>query len=153
MKADSGNLIEQYKLYVEMADRISQRRVQTNRFFISVLSGLIAFVSIFVQGKIASVGTHEILLAVAILGIVLDIIWFIHIRSYRQLNTAKFEVIHEMEKELPFACYSREWEHLGKGKDRKKYYQLTRIEKYVPFVLTIPFLFFLVFSIYRFAGC
>ena len=30
------HLIEQYKLYVEMADRVSARRAQTNRFYISL---------------------------------------------------------------------------------------------------------------------
>lgn len=31
-------LIEQYKLYVEMADRISARRAETNKFYISLLT-------------------------------------------------------------------------------------------------------------------
>jgi len=36
------HLIEQYKLYVEMTDRISDRRERTNRFYISLLSVLLA---------------------------------------------------------------------------------------------------------------
>jgi hypothetical protein len=46
-ESDSKSLLlEQYKLYVEMHDRISARRNQMNSFFISLLSGLLAFFSI-----------------------------------------------------------------------------------------------------------
>lgn len=38
-------LFEQYKLYVEMADRISQRRMNINTFFISVNILLLIIVS------------------------------------------------------------------------------------------------------------
>jgi hypothetical protein len=41
-EAFKQHLLEQYNLYVEMADRITTRRAQTNRFYISLLSGLLA---------------------------------------------------------------------------------------------------------------
>ncbi len=36
--------LDQYKLYVEMADRISQRRATANTYFLSVNSAILAFV-------------------------------------------------------------------------------------------------------------
>ena len=36
MESDQ-RLIEQYKMYVEMADRVSARRADTNKFYISLL--------------------------------------------------------------------------------------------------------------------
>ena len=33
----SDHLLEQYKLYVEMTDRVSQRRERSNQFFITLL--------------------------------------------------------------------------------------------------------------------
>ncbi|MCK4735084.1 MAG: hypothetical protein KAT65_21710, partial [Methanophagales archaeon] len=53
-EAFKQHLLEQYKLYVEMADRISTRRAQTNRFYISLLSGLLALLSIVVGRNIFS---------------------------------------------------------------------------------------------------
>ena len=38
-----NHILEQYKLYVEMADKISQRRLETNNFFVSVNTLLLAF--------------------------------------------------------------------------------------------------------------
>lgn len=145
----SEHMLEQYKLYVEMADRVSSRRAQTNRFYISLLSILLALLSI-----VASIGAFSeildiILLAMAILGIILCALWWVNIRSYSQLNSGKFKVIHEMEKELPIAAYDKEWEILGRGKQAGKYLQLTRVEQWVPLLLSIPYLLLLVYSVVR----
>ena len=141
------HLIEQYKLYVEMADRVSTRRAQTNRFYISLLSGLLALLSLVVTREVFNGILSVIFVAVGILGIVLCFLWYINIRAYRQLNSGKFKVIHEMEQRLPFPAYEREWEILGKGKESIKYLKLTRIEQCVPFALAIPYLLLLIYSI------
>ena len=41
------HILEIYKLYVDMADRVSQRRANTNAFFISVNTFLVAMVTLF----------------------------------------------------------------------------------------------------------
>ena len=41
----NDHVLDQYKLYVEMADRISSRRLTANSFFLSLNSILIAFLS------------------------------------------------------------------------------------------------------------
>ncbi|RLI03069.1 hypothetical protein DRO38_03190 [Candidatus Bathyarchaeota archaeon] len=145
------HLIEQYKLYVEMADRVSARRAQTNRFYISLLSVLLALLSIVVTREVFNGILSVIFVAVGILGIALCFLWYVNIRAYRQLNSGKFKVIHEMEQRLPFPAYEREWEILGKGKESKKYLKLTRIEQCVPFALAIPYLLLLAYSLYMWA--
>lgn len=47
-----SHLLDQYKLYVEMADRISQRRTTANSYFLSVNSAILAF-----AGYLGPVGT------------------------------------------------------------------------------------------------
>jgi len=142
------HLLEQYKLYVEIAGRISTRRAQTNRFYISLLSGLLALLSIVVGREILSDFQTIAFMAVAILGLALCALWNVNIRSYRQLNSGKFKVIHEMEQHLPFPCFDKEWEILGEGKESKKYLQLTRIEQYVPILLVIPYILLFVYSLW-----
>ena len=34
------HLLEQYKLFIEMADRVSQRRDQSNRFYVTFVSAI-----------------------------------------------------------------------------------------------------------------
>lgn len=142
------HLIEQYKIYVEMADRVSSRRTQIGQFYISLLSGLLILLSLVVGlGSFRNIMTM-IFTAVSALGIALCIIWYVNIRSYKQLNEGKFRVIEDMEKQLPFPCYVREWEVLKKGNKDGGYLQLTHVEKYVPIVLSVPFVLLLVYSLW-----
>lgn len=61
------------------------------------------------------------LLLLSIIGIILCITWFIHIGSYRQLNDAMLEIIKVIEGDLPYSCYTKEWDKIKE----KKYIKLT----------------------------
>ncbi len=139
-------LLEQYKLYVQLADNVSARRSQSNSFYISIITGLLAILSIALD-KFSSISQYVALLAVGILGILLCIVWNINITSYKHLNSGKFKVIHDMEKMLPYACFDKEWELLGRGKERSSYFSLTRVERLIPFLLMVPFVILIVYSI------
>jgi hypothetical protein len=77
--------------------------------------------------------------------IILCLIWYININSYKQLNKLRFSVIQEMEKDMIFPCFTREWEYL---KDNKlKYYRLSKIEKFIPLLFMVPFIFFITISL------
>ncbi|NEO71343.1 hypothetical protein [Moorena sp. SIO3H5] len=138
------HLLGEYKIYIEMMDRISSRRNQANQFYISLLSGLFGLVSILIDKNFFSSSHNLILLLLSFLGLILCFVWLTTINSYRQLNLLKFQVIGEMEHYLPFACYSREWEI---WKDNKKtYMRLTEVEKYVPIVLATAYFVLFVYS-------
>ena len=72
-------------------------------------------------------------------GMLLAVAWHGVLRSYRQLNTAKFKVLHELEEKLAYPFFKREWELLGEGTDRKIYQQLTVAESRVPIIFGICF--------------
>ena len=125
--------MEQYKLYLEMADRISARRQTANSYFLTLNTVLLSLVSYL------SLGTEQKkwYWLVAIAGIVLSYMWYRLIRSYRDLNSAKFKVIHEIEAMLPMAPYDAEWEAVGRGKAPELYLPFTHVEIYVPWVFLI----------------
>lgn len=125
---NSAQLLDQYKLYVEMADRISGRRLTANTYFLSVNTGLLGLVAYVAKESI------NFLWVLGLAGIVLCWLWFQIIRSYRDLNTAKFAVIHALEEHLPASPWAAEWMFAGRGKDSKRYFPLTHIEIGVPFV-------------------
>ncbi len=138
------HLLEQYKLYVEMMDRISARRVQTNSFYISLLSGLLALLSLVGNKDISNFRNTDFqyiaILVLAILGMILCFVWYINIHSYKHLNSIKFKVINEMEEHMPFSCYDREWKILKTNKKYQGYLTQTQIEKYIPVFLAIPYI-------------
>ena len=139
------HLLEQYKLYVEMADRTSQRRDQSNRFYASLVSAIV--VSLVVLGRLGASGTdlYVALLIAGLFGGSLSVVWFVNLHSYRVLNGAKYRVIHRMEDMLPWAGYKEEWDELRPPKGRAPYLQLTRVERYVPLLM---FIFFIGVAIY-----
>ena len=124
-----GHLLDQYKLYVEMADRISSRRATANSYFLSVNSAILAFVG-YLTSKDAT--TDLWLLAAA--GITLSYLWHALIMSYSNLNTAKWLVVHQIEKRLPISPYEAEWEAMGRGTNPTLYKPITHIERGVPYV-------------------
>lgn len=124
-------VIEQYKLYVEMADRISQRRGFTNTFFLTFNTAIFSLIASFWE---RSPGGGEWWLIIPLLVILGQCsAWFYLVRSYRLLNSAKYKVIGDIEQRLPASPYWRaEWSALGEGKDPSRYWPLTHIEKWVP---------------------
>jgi len=137
---DAKLVFEQYKLYVEMADRISQRRMSANTFFISVNTLLFAATSFLNEA------TMQWKLMIGVLGLVLCFAWYFTLNSYRQLNSGKFKVIHEIEKLLPLNGYAYEWEMLGGGEKKSKYWPLSHVEKIVPIVFAVAYAIFIAYQ-------
>lgn len=129
-----AHLLEQYKLYVEMADRVSQRREQSNRFYVTIVSALVALLVVLSRlGAVDSLWAAALLIA-GLFGAALSVIWLLNIRSYRTLNSAKFAIINALERQLPAAGYRDEWQLLRPKDGRPQYFQLTRVEQLVPYL-------------------
>ncbi|WP_346290514.1 RipA family octameric membrane protein [Sphaerothrix gracilis] len=145
---DYGSLlIEQYKIYIEMMDRVTSRRGQANAFYISVLSGILVILSFPVNENLLIESSNVLFVCISLLGLVLCLMWYVNLQSYKQLNRLKFQVIYELEQDLPFPMYQREWDILVNEKNSSGYYRLTAIEKYIPLVLAVPYLILLILSI------
>lgn len=133
-------LLEQYKLYVEMADRISSRRALTNSFFLTVnlaVSGVIGSVSANNSPKLG-------LLSIFVGGSILlcqCFVWFYTLRSYRMLNKAKYSVIEVLEERLPSRIYSKaEWGAYVRSGARGKYLRLTTAEQMMPTIFGLGYI-------------
>lgn len=128
-------ILEQYKTYVEMADRVSARRALTNTFFLTLNTAVFALIGIMVQES----RQVSWLLVVPLLALVGQCAaWFALLRSYRQLNSAKYQVIGALEERLPASPYWRaEWAALGEGRDRSRYWPLTHLERWVPVLFAV----------------
>ena len=131
-----AHYIEIYKLYVEMADRISSRRQSANSFFLSVNTAIIAVVS-YIQLGLSKGERSDFYWLISLAGMALCYMWYRLIRSYKDLNSGKFKVIHSIEDNLPISPYDAEWESIGRGKDPKLYLPFTKVEMVVPWIFFI----------------
>ena len=128
-RAISSTILELYKLYVEMADRVSQRRAVANNWFITINFSIFSLGSyIGIKGNLCEAAL------LCFLGLCLALIWRALIGSYKKLNSAKFKVINAIEKKhLPIKPYSDEYHHYKEDK-RKDF---TTVEKWIPTALMI----------------
>ncbi len=138
----SDRLLELYKLAVEMADRVSARRAAANAFFLTLNTALLAVVGLVrpaesgdVKGPVA--GDRFGLVVLSLAGVAVALTWWTLLRSYRELNRAKFLVVNELELQLPAAPFTEEWKHLvveRSPKLRGRYVELGQAERVVPLV-------------------
>lgn len=142
-------ILEQYKMYVQMTDNVSQRRAVTNQFYVTVLGGGLALISFVTDRQSFSAIQWLLIATVAFFGLSLCGSWWLILRSYRQLNSGRFKVISEIEQQLPFAPYDREWRHISKGKRVDRYIPFTHIEQWVPVALGVPYLVLLGYALVR----
>lgn len=139
-KSSENLLLEQYKLYVKSSEIISNHRLEANKFFITLNAGLLSVMSI---AQLDIVWKYTLLIA----SISSSAAWYFLLKSYRQLNTGKYAVMHEIEVKLPIKPYTYEWQILGRGEDNNKYLPLSHLEAIMPIAIGIGYAIILVISI------
>ncbi len=136
-------LMEQYKLYVEMADRISARRNLAQTFFMTlhaIILGVLGL-SLSNQGAISRVG----FLLFPLLGLlVMCYGWWSLVQYFRRLARAKGLVIAELEKRLPSRpTIQAEQKAMG---PMNPYGPLKRMEVILPAVFALLYIFSFIYA-------
>ncbi len=127
-----AHLFEQYKHYVDSAQKVSERRVSANNYLLTVNAFLVAFYGLVAASQYR---TYWAVLA-PVAGLVVSVTWFRIIKSYRDLNTVKFKVIHELEQHMPASPYDYEWKKAEEGRGRT-YHALSHLEGWVPITFMV----------------
>ncbi|MCX4820094.1 hypothetical protein OG883_09285 [Streptomyces sp. NBC_01142] len=134
-------VFEQYKLCVEMADRVSGRRNLANTFFLTFNGGLVAFLGAWLSRADRDGLPVLLLLAGLLVLLAMCAAWWFTVRSYRQLNDGKWKVIGGLEDRLPTRAFSAaEWRALDEGRDWRVYLPLTHVERWVPVIFAGAYL-------------
>lgn len=85
------NNIEQYKIFVESAEKNSEKRINQNNIYLTFSLALFSFISITKIDKLP-------FFILCILGTIISIIWFFTIDNYSKRNKVKFSIINEYEE-------------------------------------------------------
>lgn len=121
------HLLKQYELYVNTSTDVSSKRLESNKFYLTLNSVIFGFAS-----YLTLLNNNLIILLFSVIGFLISIIWFTNISSYKELNSAKFKVIHEMEDFLPASLFRAEEKYY-----LNKYRGLTAVEKFIPLIFLI----------------
>lgn len=112
-----------------MANCNSEKRNNSNNIFITINVALLAVISFSIEYK-------SLMLSLA--GMCICFLWLYTLNSYSKLSTVKYDIINEIEKQLPLSPFLYEWEKLN---NNKKYIRLTTIEKIIPILFIVLYLF------------
>ena len=122
-----ADLLEQYKLYVQSAENVSSRRIASIRYLLTISTALVALYGL----QSAAFGQGLWLLPIPVIGIASALVWHQIIRSHKDLNKLKFDLIHEFEKFLPAAPFRQEWDNAKRGRGGA-YRPVTDLERQLP---------------------
>ncbi len=131
--------LEQYRIYLHIFNSTHDRNNKSNDFFLGLNTAIIGVLG-YLETKGNANNESIIFIFAPFVGIAICYCWYQIISSYRQLNRTKFKVIHEVESKLPISLFETEWELLGKGKNRKKYYPISLIERKIPIIFIILYI-------------
>lgn len=92
---------------------------------------------------LSTFGHHRWNVLIPATGLIVCFIWWSLVDSYKDLNTAKFAVIHELENQLPVALFRHEWFVCGHNRKKKdkpledRYVPLTHLERWIPVAFAV----------------
>jgi len=137
--------LEQYRIYLHIMNSTHDRLAKSNDFFLGLNTAIIAALG-FIETKGLTYHNSTVFMFAPFVGMAICYCWYQIIISYRNMNRVKFNVIHGVEKGLPIALFETEWELLGKGKDKKKYYPLSKTEMKIPIIFFILYILIFIMS-------
>ena len=117
-------ILEQWKACVEMANSNTEKRTNSNNIFITINAALLAVISFSLDYES---------IALSMVGIAVCIVWLNSIESYKKLSSVKYDIINEIELQLPLRPFTYEWERLS----NENYLKLTKIEKALPILFVV----------------
>jgi hypothetical protein len=91
-----------FELYLATAEKVSDRPAQANSWMLSVNSAIVALYGYLQSDKLASAPQKMVWLwAIPAAGAIVCLASSALLKSYRELNRAKFAVLAELEADLP----------------------------------------------------
>ena len=130
--------LEQYRIYLLIFDNLSERRQRSNEFLLGLNTAIMGIMGYFEVKNVSE--SPLIFILVPFLGMGICFYWYRLSLSFSQLNKAKFKVIHTLEKKLPANLFESEWQLLGEGNDKSKYFPISHIERFIPIIFIVLYI-------------
>lgn len=137
---DENLLFQQYKLFLELTDKVSDRRNLANQFFLTINGALVAGLINILSHKIVKDDFRGWVLIAIATGLLFCFCWRRIIFYYKNLNSGKFHIIQLLEEKLPANLYKVEWDYL---KNKRKHVSFSDSEKLIPAIFVFLYLLIL----------
>lgn len=122
---DSDHKFDQYKMFVDSAEKNSENRIKQSNFYLTINLAFLSYT--IAQG----LDLPRLIIAAAI-GVTICVVWLLTISNYAKRNGVKFDIINEMENDFN-ALFSEEWKRV------KILTPLSRYEKTVAVIFIVAY--------------
>ncbi|OPY37887.1 MAG: hypothetical protein A4E35_00942 [Methanoregula sp. PtaU1.Bin051] len=122
-------IFRQYELMVNSSLQLTNWRQGANNFFLAVNAALLT-IATYLYSLSPLTG-----IVIGVIGIAIAVLWHSTIIYFKALNKAKFNVIEEMEKQLPIPMFHLEYSHFKKENTKIA----TEIECGIPWLFGIAY--------------
>lgn len=141
--ATPGNILDQYKSYMVDVGNIGTRYTTSNGFYLSVITALLGILALTKTGEIFEGSKIYLGLAVCTFAVLVCVGWSRTIRYYAKLFAIKFEILREMEHDGNlFPIFAKE-------NEKRKGESLLKKDRWIPILLSVPFLIALMLRLFK----
>lgn len=106
---DRQLLLEQYKIMVGSTEKVTDQRMRVNNLFFTVTSSILSVSLVVGKAFEFSLAGSFGMLILSVMAFIVTFFWEKLVRSYGKLNTGKFAVIDQIEKQLRTNMFEHEW--------------------------------------------
>lgn len=131
--------IEQYKLYLNLKKKFTERTFLTNRFFLILLIALVIAMAAVNNAYLGYFITFRETLS--IIGMCICVLWWSNVDAYNFLIRIRYSNIDEIEKELPFPLHKMEKDKINELMSQKKAFMFADVQKLISVLFFIIFMF------------
>jgi hypothetical protein len=139
-----GHLLEQYKLYVESAQKVTDRRILTGNYLLTVNSFLLTVFGVASSQHLGSIW----LAIIPVAGLLVSFTWYSLVVFYRNLGASKYKIIHQLEGLLPVTPFRSEWRSSHDEKGRR-HTGVTHLERVIPLIFAAIYIALLAYTLSR----
>ncbi len=136
-----AHFFEQYKMFVETTNHVNHSRSSMNTFYISCNTLWIGITTAFCRAN------QFLFLSFSILGLAISVSWFLQLKVYRNNNREKYNIIHDIEKYLPIALYTK-WD--ATVRKQKLIHSTSKFESIIPVIFALANLVLLIVACFFF---
>jgi hypothetical protein len=138
MKNQQKFSFEEFKLFYESTEKVTDRRLEANRWNYSICLAIIIANAFIVNWALEKVDYFYVGITVALvlcaMAVLFCSLWMGQIRDFKSLNNAKFAVLNQMAPQVEFVpespdfivsfCpFEKEWQSLQKSKAAQEVFQ------------------------------
>lgn len=146
---------DQYKLFVEAHQKLTERRKDLNNFYITINSIIISTLGVMSKGLVVPTNNLALTSVLLILGIGSIVSWLGVLRLYYTVNFKSYQMLQEFEKHFPARVFTAFYDDMAqvdhqKKKEKRKNNFLLNKEIFIPYCFLLAYILYAATDLYSF---